>query len=285
MDSAFEKLLPEIPALAERRRAGEMDDAAFAARYFLFWQIARRGRRFASRRSRGDRRPDADRWLTLLKPAEGESARALLIDWFGRYRFFGVIDNVPLVLTRWLQGAWPLILRQDIPTPREVLRMQARGVRAVSALSIWPRMLRPVLNKPDAFDFFVHDLEHACKFFHSPALHAGQRNFFAALEQAHDQDAFAPYLADAEFTRKFHYLMSDMNTHPEHSRQYLRAVLVEFYLRREEKKPATALSAEAEREIAALLRVVDDYVARRCDAVPSSGVFQPASALASAALA
>ena len=92
-----------------------------------------------------------------------------------------------------------------------------------------------VLNKSDAFAFFRHDLEHAYKFYHSPALYTGQCAFFARLETAFDRGVFAPYFDDAEFVTRFHYLMSDMNTHPEHSRQYLRAILIEFYRRRERK--------------------------------------------------
>jgi len=159
-------------------------------------------------------------------------------------------------LGQWLRGAWPLVLCEDIPGPREVLRMQARGVRPVTALTTWPRLLQPVLKKPDAFAFFLHDLEHAYKFYHSPALHAGQRGFFTVIETAIDRGVFAPYFGDAGFVGKFQYLMSDMNTHPEHSRQYLRAILVEFYLRRERKAPAQALSPLAERAIADLMRAV-----------------------------
>jgi hypothetical protein len=147
-------------------------------------------------------------------------------------------------------------LREDIPPPYEVLRMQAGGARAVTALTSPARLGKPVLHKPDAFAFFVHDLEHAYKFYFSPALHAGQRAFFTRLEAACDRGVFAPYLAEAEFTARFHYLMSDMNTHPEHSRQYLRAILVECHLRREGKTPAHALSPAAERAIEDVLRAV-----------------------------
>lgn len=279
MHLVAEKFLMEIPAWAERRRAGEIDDAVFAAAYFIFWQIARHGKNFAARKRKSDERPDADDWLALLETAQGEVLRTSLIDGFNRYQFRGIIDNVPVALVHWLQNAWPLILREDIPTPREVLGMQARGVRAVTALAGWPRMMRPVLRKPDAFAFFVHDLEHAWKFFHSPALCAAQRNFFSALERAHDRGIFTPCLDDAEFTGRFHYLMSDMNTHPEHARQYLRAILVELYLRREGKGPAEALSAAAELDIVTVLRALGGAMApdgARDAALPSRRARSPA---------
>lgn len=129
----------------------------------------------------------------------------------------------------------------------------------MTALTEYPRLRQPVLNKPDAFAFFLHDLEHAYKFFHSPVLHVGQCAFFSMLEDALDRGAFALYFSDDEFVTWFHYLMSDMNTHPEHSRQYLRAILVELYLRREGKGHRDPLSSAAERAIEETLRAVGTF--------------------------
>lgn len=256
MTKPAQNLLRELPRLTVRWRGGEFGAAVFAALYFLYWQIARHGRQFASRKHKDDPRPDLAAWLAGMEAKDSEALRLWLLDGLGRYQFRGVIANVPVALGQWLRGAWSLTLREDIPSAREVLRMQARGVRPVTALTAWPHMCEPVLKKPDAFSFFLHDLEHAYKFFHSPVLHAGQRAFFAALESALERDVFVPYFGDAEFVGKFHYLASDMNTHPEHSRQYLHAILVEFYLRRERRAPAEALSPSAERAIADLMQVV-----------------------------
>lgn len=249
-------LLEEVPRLAERWRGGEIAAPVFAGLYFLLWQLARHGARFAARRSRADARPDAVACRALLAAPAGEDVRRHLLGCLDRYQFRGVIAGVPVVLAQWLRAAWPLVLREDIPPPWEVLRLQADGTRVVTALTTLSRLRQPVLNKPDAFAFFVHDLEHAWKFFFCPRLYAGQRAFFARLAAACDDGVFAPYLAEREFTARFHYLMSDMNTHPEHSRQYLRAILVECHLRREGKTPAQALSAAAERTISRVMRTV-----------------------------
>lgn len=96
------ELLIELSALAERRRGSESDDAIFAARYFLVWQIARHGRRFAARKCRSDERPNAEEWLTLLAAPETEALRSRLIDGLGRYQFLDVIGSVPTALLRWL---------------------------------------------------------------------------------------------------------------------------------------------------------------------------------------
>lgn len=250
-------MLLQLPGLAQRWRAGEWGAALFAVLYFLHWQIAIHGQAFASRKCRNDPKPDMTEWLNMLETGIGEGLHRCLLDRLERYQFHGVISNVPVALVHWLRGDWPLVLREDIPGPTEVLRMQARGCRAVTVLTEYPRLRQPVLNKPDAFAFFLHDLEHAYKYFHSPDLHAGQRAFFSILEQAFDRDVFAPYFDDAEFIARFHYLMSDMNTHPEHSRQYLRAILVEFHLRHERKAPAAPLSPTAERAIEGVMCAVN----------------------------
>lgn len=257
LNDVSQELLTRLPGLAVRWRAGEFDAAVFAALYFLHWQIATHGQAFASRKRKNDPRPDAEEWLAMLAASQGETRRARLLDWLERYQFRGVIGNVPVALAQWLRGAWPLILREDIPSPRDILRWQARGTRAVTVVTAWPRAREPVLNKSDAFAFFRHDLEHAYKFYHSPALYAGQCAFFARLEAALDRGVFAPYFDDAEFVIRFHYLMSDMNTHPEHSRQYLRAILIEFYRRRERKTLTEWLNAASERAIENVMRALE----------------------------
>jgi len=274
LNDVSQELLTRLPDLAARWRAGEFDAAVFAALYFLHWQIATHGQAFASRKRKHDPRPDAAEWLAVLETADAERQRAPLLDWLERYQFRGVIGNVPVALVQWLRGAWPLILREDIPKPLDVLRMQARGTRAVTLITAWPRAREPVLNKSDAFAFFRHDLEHAYKFYHSPALHAGQCAFFARLEAAFDCGVFGPYFDDAEFVTRFHYLMSDMNTHPEHSRQYLRAILIEYYRRRERKTVTEWLNAAAERAIEEVMSAVNAAAP-----LPSSGVGQGTYAL------
>jgi hypothetical protein len=244
-----QELLTHLPTLAVRWRTGELDDALFAVEYFLIWQIAKHGKQFASRRCKSDPRPDAAAWVAVIETAEKENLKMRLFDWLKRYQFCGVIGNVPAALAQWLRGAWPLVLREDIPKPLEVLRMQARGKRAVTVLTAWPHLVEPVLDRPDAFAFFRHDLEHAYKFYYAPDLYSGQLAFFTALEAAIDRDMFTMYLDDTEFVTKFNYLMSDMNTHPLHSVQYLRAILIEYYYRREHKNTALSLSSKSERTI------------------------------------
>lgn len=251
LDSA---LSLRLPRLAARHRDGDLGDAAYAAAYFLAWQIARHGRRFASRLAKSDPRPDAGGWLDELDSLDGAALDARLIHWCGRYQFLGVIPNAPQALVGWLRDGWPLTLTLRIPTPEEVLRMQVAGSRPVTVVADWRRAQQPVLTKADGFHFLVHDLEHAHKFCHDARLHHGQRQFFRRLLGAVEAGLFEPYRADPVFAAQFDYLASDMNTHPVHSLRYFCAVLIECLLRREGRGMKEALPPHAEAEMADLLR-------------------------------
>ena len=247
-----------IAQLAARYRAGEFTPAEYAALYVLHFQLARHGRRSAQRRSRADAKFDAA-WLAQLdrQPSAGRTAR--LIDLLERYHLRAVRPRVNAALIGWLRGEWALQLCERIPGTREVLRMQTRGTRPVTVIADFPRLLQPVEEKPDAFAFVCHDLEHAWQFFHDPARNQEQRRFAQELEQAIEQGAFAPYIADPVFAAKLDYLAADMNTHVAHSLQYLRAILLEYFLRAEAKGPRAQLSAEAHARIRRCVEVFSSW--------------------------
>lgn len=250
-------LFARLPGLAQRWRDGAIDDACYAAMYFLYGQIATHGRRYASRRRKADPRPDAVHCVARLEHAAGAALRTALLDELARRHFLGVIPAVPAALCAWLRGRWALHVCEHVPSAVEVLRLQARGRRPVTLLADYPRLLQPVLKQPDAWTFMVHDLEHAYKFFADERLHAAQRAFFAALERALAQRRFEHPLRDAVFADKFDYLISDMNTHPQHGLHYLRAILIEYHLRRERRPPRAALSPAAQAELTAALAGLD----------------------------
>lgn len=245
--------LEKLNASTARWRAGEMADASYASLYFLHWQSALHGKRFASRRNRTDLRPDPGAWFDETSVLGAEELGAYLLNYFERYQFLGVIGNVPLALAAWLREEWPITLCEHIPSPVEVLKMQVEGNRPVTVLTAWPRMQAPVLNKPNAFAFMVHDLEHAWKFYHCPSMHRQQREFFRLLSITLENGHFDDYLRDPAFVAKFDYLSSDMNTHVMHASQFLRAIMMEFHLRKEGVQRPDELSRPARQGVSALL--------------------------------
>lgn len=234
-------------------RTGELDEASYAALYFLHWQSASHGKRFASRRNKGDPRPDPVLWFNEIASLDKRQVREYLLGYFQRYQFFGVVGNVSAALSAWLSMEWPLTLCEYIPSSSEVLNMQVRGTRPVTVLSAWPRMLQPVLSKPNAFAFMVHDLEHAWKFYHDADMHRQQQEFFQVLSASQAAGRFDAYLHDAVFSAKFDYLISDMNTHTMHAAQFLRAILVEYHLRRENSTHPDGLAQASRDEVSTVM--------------------------------
>jgi len=260
--------LSRLAMLAAMVRAGALDAAGYVALYVLHWQVARYGRGVAQRRSRRDPPADGVEWLStaIASPARSE----FLADLFARYELRGVRRRVGVTLQRWLCGDWRPTLLHAVPAPRTVLRMQAAGSRPVTVIGAYPRLLRPVLDKADAFAFVCHDLEHAWQFFHDPARREAQQRFARRLEHAWTAGAFDACLADPAFAAKFEYLAADMNTHVLHSLQYLRAILIEHHLRRAGLDPRARLPAAARAAVrAALAALIGDAEtgAVACDAL------------------
>jgi hypothetical protein len=245
-----------IAELVKRRQLGDINDAQFAGLYFLYWQIALHGRAFASRWSKRGDRLEAAACLAAVKSVTGAALSDRLLGFFEGFQFRGVRPKIPAALRGWLTGRWALDLRDDVPSPWEVLRAQARGRRMVTAITRFPRMVESVLGKSNAFAFFLHDLEHAHKYFDSPGLFRSQLALFQALQAAVVGRVFEPYTADPLFAPKFHYLISDMNTHPQHAYQYLRAILIEHHLRRSGQAPTASLDPSTRQAIEGIMRAV-----------------------------
>jgi hypothetical protein len=182
--------LEHIPTLAQRQRMGELSASAFAALAFLHWQTAFHGGRLALRRSRRDPLPAADGWLPRACRLAGEELQRFLLSALDRYDFRQVRRRAVDALLAWLRGEWPLVLLEHVPCAQDVLRMQAAGTRPVTVIADHGRLREPVEDKPNAFAFLLHDLEHAHRFFHDPVQHAAQRRFARRLLQACDAGLF-----------------------------------------------------------------------------------------------
>lgn len=144
-----------------------------------------------------------------------------------QYPFKKVKKKALDALIQWRLDQWPILLVDHLVSPLDLLETQARGQRPVSL--IYQQEPSPILHRKDSFDFFLHDLEHAFLFFSDLKSHQIQTQFFKKLwtscQPSLDQSIWAPYIKDPVFQSKFIYLISDMNTHIEHYRAYLKAIL------------------------------------------------------------
>lgn len=126
--------------------------------------------------------------------------------------------------------AYPLTVVHVVPTPEQMLDIQCAGGRFVTFLKNPEDQNKRIGRFDGAFDFLMHDLEHAHKFFGDPRGFRGQMAFFKLLRRS--LAMFEKWSADPLFTKDMDYLKSDMNSHPVHLFKYLKAIVLTAELRR-----------------------------------------------------
>ena len=126
-------------------------------------------------------------------------------------RLWKVERQVAEGLLAWGEGERRAALLFHVPTPAQILSLQARGVRCVSLLGEGER----AAPHADGFAFALHDLCHLEKFA-DPEHHAGQVGFFSLVQRAVDVGAL-PAIAsryDAAFRDDWEHVVADMNGSP-----------------------------------------------------------------------
>ncbi len=139
------------------------------------------------------------------------------------FQLKGVREDSRQGLLGWLEGRYPLTLLSHPPTPEELLNYQCRGERVVT---LFADDQGPIGRHAGPYEFLLHDLEHAHKFFGEGSF-LGQKRFFNLLREALHSGAFAELSANAKFSADLDYLMADMNSHPLHLLKYLKAIVLE----------------------------------------------------------
>jgi hypothetical protein len=130
------------------------------------------------------------------------------------------------VLTRWQLGEVRLHFCEEPPSPQKLLNLQAQGERVVTFNFDKANGGECVDGRRDSFEFLLHDLVHADLFFHRNFTE--QKKFFRQLLDLVPE--LDPLLSvDSELQSRVFYVMADMNSHPEHMRQSLRASLIDHY--------------------------------------------------------
>jgi len=131
---------------------------------------------------------------------------------FAEQRLYRVSAAVARALIAWADG-FPVELLESVPSPMQVLRLQANGCRCVSLLQDDDLVVEtPTSPHTDALSFALHDLCHLDKFV-DPRHHTGQVGFFACLHAAIGSarwHAFERELDDA-FRADLHHVAADMN--------------------------------------------------------------------------
>ena len=122
-------------------------------------------------------------------------------------------------------GRYPLIITEKIPTPQELLQIQINGKRIITLnenYTTWPDNL---YSGRDFLGFILHDLIHADHFFYKPEYRDGQLGFFKFIQNILTDEGLVFLLQSDHFKIGFEYIISDMNSHPVHLFQTLKALL------------------------------------------------------------
>ena len=124
---------------------------------------------------------------------------------------YRVEEQVAACLNAWAHGDRRLHARFSIPDPLDLLAVQARGERIVSLL---PEGV-PTGHEASNFEFALHDLCHAEKFF-APEHFLGQVGFFSLILAARQGADWAPLTRDFDdaWPAEFHHVAADMNGSP-----------------------------------------------------------------------
>jgi hypothetical protein len=157
-----------------------------------------------------------------------------IFDYLLSKRFIKLPGELKDCMVNWAMGFYSIQLIHRVLLPLEILNLQAQGNRIVTLSYIDSFSGDLLIGNRDAFEFVLHDISHAHTFFHSYYNPKGQVSFFTFLH--HHIRLLHPYESDKEFQKKLDYLLSDMNSHPEHLKSYFRAILSESKKRIRMKK-------------------------------------------------
>ncbi|MFN3604080.1 MAG: hypothetical protein ACK4UJ_05155 [Leptonema sp. (in: bacteria)] len=145
-------------------------------------------------------------------------------------RFFRIPDSIRITLLNWFLEKWKIQLLEYNPDSYEMLVFLSKGYRIVTI--DWECALNGefVFGVRDAFEHFLHDLDHCYNFYKEDHLCFEQKKFFQTLLNFYpDVDFFIQ--KDLQFQKQWEYLISDMNSHPEHLKQYTKAIFYDFFNR------------------------------------------------------
>lgn len=118
---------------------------------------------------------------------------------------------------------YPLEVLSYEPKPLELLKLQMKGKRVLTFerdFNSWPDLK---YGARDVLSFWLHDLIHAEHFLSAPEKLRGQIGFYFFVHEILVSKVLEPLLLNSEFNDSFSYIVSDMNSHPIHLIQTLKA--------------------------------------------------------------
>lgn len=153
------------------------------------------------------------------------------MNFINRSAFLGVPESAIKSLLKWGLKEYPLVLLDFVPTPIQLFKLQSEGQRCVTLLFKEEEVADFIENGRDILGFVLHDLIHADHFYRDPLLAKSQIGFSKFIYKVYSENVFSEFLKDPQFEKDFYYIVSDMNSHPTHLLQTLKAQQLFSYKR------------------------------------------------------
>lgn len=237
---------PKLRPLYEMKERQQLSDGEASALYVLIFMQHRFGARaFGGKKHSSLIYPERKRnaLIPQLLTLPPKMKRLLphdfdLIDLYQNFHLAHLSPRINQSMLHFMQGDWNFRLIHHVPSVHEVLKHQAQGERLVSMMLEESELTHYILEEKDAVNFLLHDLAHGERFFHGRHRDA-QVGLFTSLLSAYEAGIFAEAQEqDHCFKEKLEYGLADMNTHPLHLLQYLKAICLEYFLRKGQDEAA-----------------------------------------------
>ncbi len=151
---------------------------------------------------------------------------------------------------RFLTGQYPLVILDYEPNSYEVLHFQTQNQWILTFDSDFKRWPDLMYGNRDPLSFWLHDFIHAEHFFSDPNKRQAQVGFYRFTQDIISSKILDQFLLNYDFYSNFSYLISDMNSHPVHLLQTLRAHVEQQNLENAIWSKIAALAAkQVERQI------------------------------------
>lgn len=174
------------------------------------------------------------------------------------FRLKGMSNKAHLALDYWCVHPQTLVLLNHIPNVTEVLTLQAKGKRCVTMIAKQERISEEIFASKDAYQFLIHDLEHAACFINKTEWKEGQIGLYCFMLKSLANSDFENTFNDSLFKEKLDYALSDMNAHCIHLIKYIKGILIEHALRMFGQASHELMCADAARYLKMLIKGIGE---------------------------
>jgi len=169
-----------------------------------------------------------------------------LVELFAYFALPRVPVFVNTEIVSWAAGERTLELLFHMPSPRELLSLQATGKRVITAWLQESELCQYVGGR-DPMEFLMHDLQHSSHFYKNRELYLEQVGVFDLLQHVLTRDNCSLLVLsqlDVEFREDLDYVISDMNASSTHILGMLKAKWVSASIRQPELYSRSAMDSD-----------------------------------------